>query len=312
MEPFREYKTQKASWKPRRRIPIGRGLLVLLLVYAVYASGAVQKAYRYVERVRDFSEENPKPFDMPWREACAAFGGNAFVLNRGALVQCSWTLRRAGDIASLPDKAVFRYAVSGTEKEFPFCAHWIADSLEFGKPKVLGVQSDSSAAWFFHLMLADSSLAWVRFDGCRFPGTCPRNPLMGAALPIAEDFDFAGRENLLLKDMFMGIGEAPVYPILPAEVVSVFKDSSGYGLLLDHGGNIFSRVSKLFLLSPEIRKGVKVSVNEPLGRLAPSDSAIFFLEVLRNGRFVRWNDFFKDSYVADLQDVERFRRELGL
>lgn len=312
MEPFREYKTQEASWKPRRRIPIGRTLLVLLLVYAVYASGAVQKAIRYVEKAREFSEDEPKTFSGPWREACAAFDGNAFVLERGSLVQCSWTLKNAARVAELPDKAVLRYAASGVQKKFPLCVHWIADSLEFGKPKVLGVQSDSSVSWFFRLMLADSSFAWVRHDGCRFPGACPRNPLQGAALSIAADFDFAGRENLLLKDLFMGIGEAPVYPILPAEVVAVFKDSSGYGLLLNHGGNLFSRVSELFQLSPDIRKGVKVSLNEPLGRLAPSDSAVFFLEVLRNGRFVRWDDFFKGSYVADLQDVERFRRELGL
>lgn len=312
MEPFREYKSQKMSWKPRRRIPIGRSLLLLLLGYAVYASGAVQKAVRYVEKAGAYSEGKQKTFDGSWREACAAFDGNAFVLGRGTLVQCSWTLKNADRVADLPDKAVLRYAVAGTGKSFPLGVHWIADSLEFEKPKVLGVQSDSSVSWIFHLMLADSSFAWVSPDGCRFPGTCPRNPLKGAALPIASDFDFAGRENLLLKDLFMGIGEAPIYPVMPAEVVSVFKDSSGYGLLLNHGGNVFSRVSELFQISPGIREGEKVAVNEPLGRLAPSDSAVFFLEILRNGRFVRWDHFFKDSYVADSRDVERFRRELGL
>lgn len=169
MEPFREYKTQRQSWEPRRRIPVGRSLLVLLLVYAVYASGAVQKAYRYVEKIRELSKENPDPFAKPWREACAAFEGNAFALERGMLVQCSWTVKGASDVANLPDNALFRYAASGIEK-FPICVHWIADSLEFGEPKVLGVQSDSSVSWIFHLMLADSSYAWVRSDGCRFPG----------------------------------------------------------------------------------------------------------------------------------------------
>ncbi len=311
MEPFREYKAQRQSWKPRRRIPIGRSLLVILLVYAVYASGAVQKAYRYVEKVREFSREEPEPFSKPWREACAAFGGNAFALERGMLAQCSWTVKSASDIASLPDNALFRYAARGISRKFPLCVHWIADSLEFEKPKVLGVQSDSSGSWLFHLMLADSSYAWVRSDGCRFPGACPHDPLQGAALPIAADFDFEGRENLLVKDLFMGIGEAPIYPILSAEVVSVSRDSSGYGILLNHGGNIFSRVSELFRIAPGIRQGTKVSASEPLGYLAPSDSAVFFLEILRNGRFVRWDDFRRDSRVADLQDVERFRRELG-
>ena len=54
---------------------------------------------------------------------------------------------------------------------------------------------------YYHLMIADSSYAWVRADGCRYPGACPRNPLQGGALPIAADFDFGGREELLIKDL---------------------------------------------------------------------------------------------------------------
>lgn len=312
MGTFREYKSKKSGWRPRRRIPIGRGLLVLLLGYAVYASGAVQKVYRCVEAGKSSLSDEPDPFSMPWPESCEGFHGNAFALGKGTLVQCSWALKGENDIAGLPENAALRYAAGGLKMPYPLRVHWIADSLEFAKPRVLGVQTDSSVVWIFRLMLADSSLVWVRSDGCRFPGTCPRNPLQGGALPIAADFDFAGRENLLLKDLFMGIGEAPVYPVLPGRVVSVSRDSAGFDVLLYHGGNLFTRSSGLSMLSPGIGRGASVLENEPLGRLAPSDSAVFFLEVLRNGRFVRWDDFFRSSHVATAFDVERFRAELGL
>lgn len=312
MGTFREYKSQNSGWRPRRRIPIGRSLLVFLLGYAVYASGAVQKACRYVETLRSSPSDEPDPFSKPWPESCEGFHGNAFTLGSGTLVQCSWVLKGERDVAGLPENTVLRYAVDGLKSRNPLRVHWIADSLEFSKPKVLGVQTDSSVLWIFRLMLADSSFAWVRSDGCRFPGMCPRNPLQGGALPIAADFDFSGRENLLLKDLFMGIGEAPVYPVLPARVVSVARDSSGFEVLLYHGGNLFTRASGLSQLSPGVEKGTEIRENEPLGRLAPSDSAVFFLEVLRNGRFVRWDDFFRTSYVASAKDVDRFRAELGL
>lgn len=311
MGTFREYKEKNPRWKPRRRIPIGRGLLLLACIYAVYASGAVQKASHYVEKWRDAEKKTERNLTETWRESCEKFGGQSFPLQKEGLGQCSWMLRSGEDVLRLPEIPFLRYVGSRDDLGYPSSLHWIADSLDFWKPVVLGVERDGASDWFFYVMLEDSTERWVREDGCLYPGVCPRNPLSGGALPIASDFDFAGRENLLLKDLFMGIGEAPVFPILPARVVSVSKDSSGYGLLLDHGGNIFSRVSSLFALSPEVREGALLSESEPVGRLAPSDSAVVFIEVLRNGRFVRWDDFFRASHVVSASDVRQFRSELG-
>lgn len=310
MEAFREYKNFKPGWKPRRRIPIIRGLLVVLLIYAVYASGAVGKVSAFIESQRSSPIAVPDYSDAPWQERCAASGGKSFVLKRG-LGQCSWTLASAKEVSSLPENSFVRYTATAPSVTYPIRVHWLSDTTDFWNPKVLGIQDDSAKRWFFRLMLADSSYAWVRPDGCLAPGYCPRNPLQGGALPISVDFDFAGREDLLLKDLFMGIGEAPVYPVLPARVVSVSKDSSGYGLLLDHGGDLFSRVSGLSRLSPGVDAGAVIAENAPLGRLSPSDSAVFFLEVLRNGRFVRWDDFYKASHVALPEDVAAFRSEIG-
>ena len=311
MGSFREFKDFKSDWKPKKRIPVVRTVFVFALIYAVYASGAVQKAYQFIEEQRKIPVEAPSYTDLPWREGCAKTHGASFDSKKGSLVQCGWIVKSEKDALKLPDIPFLRYAVSVPGTAYPLQVHWLADSLNFWNPKVLVLRSKKDAVSFYHLMLADSSYAWVRAGGCRYPGVCPRNPLQGGALSIAADFDFGGREELLIKDLFMGIGEAPVHPILPARIISVSKDSLGYKLQLDHGGNLFSRVSGLSQISPDMDAGKFVDEDDVLGRLPPSDSAVFFLEVLRNGRFVRWEDFYKDTHVADASDVERFLAEIG-
>ena len=95
------------------------------------------------------------------------------------------------------------------------------------------------------------------------------------------------------------------------EIVSVEKDSLGYKIFLNHGGNLFSRVSGISLISPGIQAGAKIQADDVLGRLSPSDSSAFFLEVLRNGRFVRWDDFYRETHVAEANYVTRFRMDAG-
>ncbi|PJJ42015.1 hypothetical protein [Hallerella succinigenes] len=310
MSSFREFKDFKSDWKPKKRIPVVRTLIVLALIYAVYASGAAQKAYRFIEDQRKITVEEPAYADLPWREGCAKTQGTSFDSKKGSLGQCGWIVKSEKEVSELPDIPFLHYAASVPGMQYPLQVHWIADSSDFWNPKVLILRSKKTTTSFYHLMLADSSFAWVRADGCRYPGACPRNPLQGGALPIEADFDFGGREELLLKDLFMGIGEAPVYPILPGYVISVSKDSLGYKLYLDHGGNLFSRVSGLSQIAADIEAGKRLEQDDALGRLAPNDSAVLFLEVLRNGRFVRWDDFYKKTHVADAADVKLFLSEI--
>ena len=110
----------------------------------------------------------------------------------------------------------------------------------------------------------------------------------------------------------MGIGEAPVFPILPARVLSVSEDSLGYKLFLDHGGNLFSRISGLPYLKPNVVVGAQIESSEPIGSLSPKDESFFFLEVLRNGRFVRWDECYRETHLVEECDVERFRMDLGI
>ena len=311
MDSFREYKNLKP--KRKKRIPIIRTLLGLFLLYGVYSSGAVQKAYQFIE------EKNRHPqkeltyadFETEWREGCEFSHGSPFTMKKKFWGGCSWTLKSAADISMLPENSFVRYVANIPGSSYPQKVHWMSDTANFWKPKIIGVQSDSTVNWYFYWMMADSSYAWVRADGCRYPGVCPRNPLSGGAIPIFSNFDFGGREELLLKDLFIGIGEAPVLPILAAEIVSVEKDSLGYKIFLNHGGNLFSRVSGISLISPGIQAGAKIQADDVLGRLSPSDSSAFFLEVLRNGRFVRWDDFYRETHVAEANYVTRFRMDAG-
>lgn len=311
MDSFREYKNFKGCWKSKRRIPVIRILLLLAAIYAVYASGAVGKAYHLIEEKRN-SVGAVEPF-LPgnWAEACEHSGGKAFALGRKRLVQCSWTISGAASLANLPEHGTLRYAVSAPGTLYPIQAHWLADSTDFENPLVIGFGMGSSVRWIFHVMLPDSNFAWTLADGCRFPGACPRNPLQGGALQIQDDFDFGGRENLLVKDFFSGIGEAPVFPIFSGRILSVERDSLGFRILIDHGGNLFSRISELSQIAPGIEAGKFLSADEELGRLPPSDSAGFFLEVLRNGRFVRWDRFFHEAHVASARDIDGFRSQIG-
>lgn len=311
MASFREYRGGKFGWKPKKRIPVFRSLCFLALVYAVYASGAVQKVWNVVGEWRRQASVSPEVLPSAWSERCERFRGSPFPF-KNSLGRCSWVLDSPERVSLLPENDFVRYAASVPALRYPLAVHWIADTSDFGNPLSLGVRGDSSKAWFFHLDLPDSSAVWVDGEGCRALGPCPHNPLMGGAIPILSDFDFEGREALLLKDLFSGIGEAPVFPVLPGKVVSLSEDSSGFRIYMDHGGNLFSRISGLPYVSPGVEVGGLLLQDEPIGRLSPNDSSSFYLEILRNGRFVRWKTFYDDAHVAEAEDVESFRRKWGI
>ncbi len=311
MASFREYRSGKFGWRPQKRIPVLRTLCVLALIYAVYASGTVQKAWNVVGEWRHRASALSEALPLEWIGRCEKSGGEAFPV-KNSLGRCSWVLTSPGKVSLLPENDFVRYAASVPVLRYPLAVHWIADTADFETPLLLGVQGDSLKAWFFRLTLPDSSFAWVDGEGCRALEPCPHNPLMGGAIPILSDFDFEGREALLLKDLFSGIGEAPVFPVLPGKVVSLSEDSSGFRIYMDHGGNLFSRISELPNVSPGVEVGRSLLQGEPLGRLSPNDSSSFYLEILRNGRFVRWKKFYDDAHVADAEDVESFRRKWGL
>ncbi|MFA6834999.1 MAG: hypothetical protein WCR04_01180 [Fibrobacteraceae bacterium] len=290
-----------------------RTLLVLVLLFLLYFNGLFHKAAIFIKsREEKDSQVDALADDASWSEFCKEYSGTSFPLKQDRFGQCSWVISSERDADALPPFPLVRYAVSLPGAKYPLKLHWIGKTSNFRQPIAFAIEVNDDRRWFFHIVKGDSLDAWVDENGCRFPGVCPRNPLEGGALPIADDFDFAGREGLLMKDLFMGIGEAPVYPVLPARVMDVSKDSSGFSLLLDHGGNLFSRVSGLFSLFPGIEKNVRIAPYNPIGRLASKDSSVFFLEILRNGRFMRWDDFYLSCHVATEDDLVFFRKDFGL
>lgn len=114
-----------------------------------------------------------------------------------------------------------------------------------------------------------------------------------------------------MKDQFMGIGETPIYPILPGRVIMVARDSSDYNITIDHGDNLTSRVSGAISIASDLKEGQLVEINEPIARLAPKDRAIFYLEVIRNGQFVRWDAFFNETHPVTKEIIAKFRKEIG-
>jgi hypothetical protein len=98
---------------------------------------------------------------------------------------------------------------------------------------------------------------------------------------------------------------------MAGRVMSVFKGTQGYTVEVDHGGNLMARYSGLSSLGAGIVAGASVNTFTIMARLAPKDSATFNLEVIRNGKFVRWNEFFTQAHPIPDTVFATFRRELG-
>jgi hypothetical protein len=161
-------------------------------------------------------------------------------------------------------------------------------------------------------MKPDSSYIWVsKNTGCKFPGVCPRLPLEWSALSIDEGFDFEGQESLLAMDVFSGVGEAPIYPVLAGRVLETGHDSLGYFVEIDHGYNVTSKTLGMGAPNDSLSVGDTVGVQSVLGRLSPKDSATFFLSVRLNGQFVRWNDFYASTHPVALDSLASFEKLNG-
>ncbi|HSQ40742.1 MAG TPA: hypothetical protein VLM37_00520, partial [Fibrobacteraceae bacterium] len=172
--------------------------------------------------------------------------------------------------------------------------------------------------------LGSVSIAWMPMEGgalkgrfldlntrCVWLEPCPEEPLPGGAVPIGASFDFAGREYLMTQDLFRGIGEAPVVAVLQGKVVQVAQDSSGcISVLLEHEGNQESETRGLAVLSEEIRPGALVEQGGLLGRLSARDTTELVFQFRRNGKFVRWADFWLESHPVSDSAIAKFQKAL--
>lgn len=299
-----EYKRKKNPCNPQHKFPLIRLLLLATAAFFAYWSGLTSK----------IAEALPLPGnaeDVPvetWDFRCRQYGGTPFDLQRG-LAQCSWVLDDSVPLMRLPNPFL-RY-VASLRKGEKSKLHWVAPVENF-RDAVLVMHEDSASSVYLHYVNEDSTRFWIsKNTGCKFPGVCPQLPLEWSTLPISDGFDFEGQESLLAMDVFYGIGEAPIYPVLPGRVLEMGHDSLGFFVALDHGYNVVSKTSGMGVLSDSLSVGDSVGVASVLGRLSPKDSATFFLSVRQNGLFIRWTEFYALSHPVLPESLSSFEKSIG-
>ncbi len=303
-EGFSEHRCKK-RYKPKRyNYPVVRILLFCVTVVLFVRLGFAEKVVQLLpgSTVVEASD---------WKSRCETMRGKAFELKNG-LGQCSWVV--SDSVFYLPNDFL-RYIASQTNSMHPKL-HWVAPRDRFSEAVLVQVE-DSLVRTFIHVRGQDSLYYWVDIaDGCRYPGLCPRQPLDWSALTITGDFDFEGQESLLAMDAMLGIGEAPIHPILPGIVLSSGKDSLGQFVVLDHGNNVTSRMSGMYPVNPAdtlpFLEGEYLDMNSIVGRLAPRDSATFYLTVRHNGFFVRWADLYSQTHPLDSAEIAKFLQKIEL
>lgn len=305
---FSEHKVKLRYKSHRTKFPLGRLLLLALAIFLFFYLGGFSAL---LEKLPMPGDGKAASVEKDWRALCQDAHGTPFAL-RGDLVQCSWLVK---DSMPLLPSNLLRYVAS--ERKSPMAKlHWVSYSENFGTP-LLVQREDVETKTYLNIRLEDSTFVWIDFaTGCRFPGLCPQTPLNFSSLPITEDFDFDGQESLLAADILRGIGEAPVLPVLPGRILKSGKDSLGYFVEMDHGNNVTSRMWGMFA-SGDIEVSDSsaeklVDLNTVIGRLAPVDSASFFLRIRRNGFFVRWDEFYKETHPLDSAKIAKFKEEVGL
>ena len=300
---FQEYKGKRKPINTTHKFPLIRLLSVALAAFFAYWSGLASTIADALPLPGNSEEKVIETWDF----RCKVFGGKPFELKQD-MAQCSWVLDDSIS-ARLPNPFL-RYVASLADMP-KSKLHWVAPVTDFRKP-VLVMLQDSVNHVYLHYMKEDSSYVWVsKNTGCRFPGVCPSLPLSWSAVPITEGFDFEGQESLLATDVFLGIGEAPIYPILLGRVLDMGHDSSGYFVEIDHGYNVTSKTSGMGSLNDSLSVGDTVGVLSMLGRLSPKDSATFFLSVRLNGQFVRWNEFYASTHPVSPDSLAAFEKLNG-
>ena len=298
---FSEYQGKKRKPREHGKFPLIRIVLVFTLIVVAYTNGWFHKLVELLPLPGN--EEPVAPTVEEWIAGCTSYDGTPFELKK-EYAQCSWIVT---DSLALPN-SFLRYvktlASDGSK------IHWVASKKDFGDA-LLVVLEDSTRNVYLHMTREDSSKVWVSSKtGCLFPGPCPHVPLGWSALAIVDNFDFEGMEQLLSADVFTGLGEAPIYPVLPGIVLEAGRDSLGNFVELNHGNGITSRMFGIgsWKMAPTV--GKVFGVKDAVGRLSPQDSSTFFLTVRQNGLFVRWKDFYKSTHPVDSTQIAIFKKNL--
>jgi murein DD-endopeptidase MepM/ murein hydrolase activator NlpD len=141
---------------------------------------------------------------------------------------------------------------------------------------------------------------WTDQNGCIWNEPCVISPLGGATLEMGLDFNFKGKEKLIYHDLILGIGESPVYAALSGIVADTGTEESGLKFInIYSGNNLSTRYGGIKILSGAIAKDSMVHRGMVLGKMPPKDGSPLFLQIMRDGRFLRFN---KLPHYTTIQD----------
>jgi hypothetical protein len=130
-------------------------------------------------------------------------------------------------------------------------------------------------------------------NGCKFPGHCPIMPLKGSVIPQKFVREDNNAERIFITK-FSAIGEAPVNAILPGKILQIEHDSL-FTITIYHGENIYSKTNGLSRLNDNTHKDSMVSTDIALGFLPPRDTAFIITEIIHNGKYELWENFYRES-----------------
>lgn len=306
----------------RRKIPLLRILLLLVTMWFLHTQFTDGWLAQFWDSRADSTlvttplPERQLPESLDWRSWCEKRHGTVFEL-RDSMAQCSWSFGNSTELHDLLATessriaAMAAYAADRIVQGYPLRLHRL---YKRRTPDGAGLLELSTRSDTLRLIGIPDSVGMVWLNaatGCAFPGPCPHTPLEGGAVAIPADFDFAGHENLLSRDLFRAIGESPVFPILPARILTVEKTQQGFLVELDHGDNLYSRFTGIASLYNGMEPGKLVSTETPIGRLSAQDTATMHFEMLRNGKFIRWEDFWNQTHPVEPGHFATFRQEIG-
>lgn len=296
----REFGTRRVPIRTEpRRIPLVRLVLFALLIWQI--------ASHWDWVIAKWSELQFKEASsievMPRSSQMDTFGGKSFVLAGGQLQESWWMQdeKTLQSILKLYDKPtiqeVIRLFLDGVDLPGR-CDILFLNAHENQLPILLQWHGRESSRLVVRLRLDPQSSEMRYFDAntqCVWGEPCFQAPLAGGALPIGNEFDFGGREYLLDHDLFMGIGEAPVQMIYEGRIRAI--DSSGGLARIEvvHPGNYISRYSGIATIERNIHVGAQLQKGDALGRLSARDTAELRFQLIRDGIFIRWQEWEKEA-----------------
>lgn len=330
----RDFKPRRTPPPPAgpRKIPVVRFLILIAIGYFAFVhqdqlkTNIVNIVPVLQQKWNDFktSDADTAKTVIGRKEARALAGGKSFRLPKGS-IQESWRIQNQARLETVldfyQDPRIQSIVRSICKKDMGAFQPGVLDlvfkdTTEGQLPLFVQYTDSTSSRMILRMPLNPVGEDYRYFDlssQCVWLEDCPIEPLAGGAVPIPLDFDFGGREHLLVNDLFRGIGETPVVAVLPG-IISEIKTDSLRGTLVEiqHDNNIITRSLGLAGLAQGISVGSMVAQGQSIGRLSARDTVELVFQVLRNGQFTRWESFVKDSRPVEGSVISTFLKSLQL